>query len=340
MRTNSGVSYARGFQQVIQATKDAPIIHETTTTFLNGKKGKSFQSWISGSNVARILPGPEGSISEFRMGPSTIYWRYSKPDYETLSKRGPDHAPFNYYQFGDYSLEKILKSTEGKNPESKLLETKTVEWEGRTVTRYTLSMASFVWKSNRYDKSEAPDLRRFVYADPKTARIVGLELPNPFKRERVFRSIIEYPESVDSSVFEPPAPSGIPRFEIEAERVKAKAYAKSVKPIVLKGETVKLLDVSQSPGGTLGVVWQGTPMGADAKHLIKLNGVPIKSMGYKIRTKTPQVTGTWFARKGQVTSVDIELPVHKGTRFLGYVKFKAAKVRQSVPFFSVSDVFK
>lgn len=331
----AGLSYARGFQQTIEATKEAPIIHEVTTVTYKGKMGKPSESWMSGNLLSRKMGNPEGIIFEYRVGKNKIFWHYSNPEYETVTDRTDKSWPLNSDGKNSYSLEKLLSQQSG----NEVLEKKEVDWNGHKVTRYTMrSKELAAMAKNRTWKY--PESKRFIYADPATNRIVGTEMPDSVGGGYLFKSVIDYPESVDSSIFEPPPKSSIPRFDIDAERVRIKAAAAKPRTVTLRGESIKVLVAVQSPGGTLGVIWQGNPMGADAAHRIEIDGATTCTMGYKIRTKTPAITGSWIAKTSKRKTIDLELPVHRNGKFLGYARFKNFPVQQSLPMWEFGNMFK
>lgn len=316
----SAVSSAESrLQKVIEASNDAPIVHEVMYTMKDGKRRVLIERWAAGKRYAMHHDMPRLNIVEFRRDGDRFYTRHSAKatqfglkaafDYEEIStiRERVEWAGIS----NGLSMDDLLKSA---------------KQSGQTVTEGEVTggkLRHFHVSAAKGAGTSGVD----VEVDVTTSRVLHIKFPSG-------ETTFEYPTSVEESRIAIPPKSSIRRYDTEeiAEALRKQSGLASHVRQMGAGQT-HLMAVVQDPYRFVWVVYEG-PFPSDAQPK------PARLMGYKpqigfntMRRREPSVNANSTHVDKELKTATVQVPVYATPKqFVGYAVFK------NVPVIQVSDV--
>ncbi|CAN5542260.1 hypothetical protein BH11ARM1_BH11ARM1_17750 [soil metagenome] len=332
LRRPGNAAYANPFDQLIKATDTAPIIHQLMFSYPKshpGKQVKFSEGWTNGSLFRGTMQFGDGDY-ENRVGQSTFYTRMGKPPYEYIFKREPGQKIGSVMQ--RLWLKDILKTAAERSGKPNQFEKKSGTYNGKLVDVY--EVLGFAWDSTT-KKYNVHGLQK-VYADPANSRVLNIQYFSDIEgTKKTSETIMDYPAELDSTMFEVPAKTTVPRYYPEKEIAKAKAQKATFHDKTVKGETVRLFSATRAPGEKITVIWRGVSSGTDTSHPPLIVGVTGKPMIYKVGLPTSDVLGATFPKGSAKDKITVKIPVYRkaGSKrvFLGYATYPEVSAYQTLP---------
>jgi hypothetical protein len=323
----SGVSHAASFTGIVQASAGARNIHEVTTMYRQGKAHPFSERWSSGFLYAMDFKKLMGPFAAIRRGKDFYFQRFQ--NYEVISAAPELTVKFDNDAFvSPYSVKSLLKATTAKPAGARLISQETVTLGGKKLQKFTVRNSEWHVRPTT------------LYADPEIGMIVRTEQHNP-KGELVVVSELDYPESIDPATFLPPPPTpGIKRFDQQVEQQALLEFALENRIARSSGGEVKLAGVFQDPTKNIWILWEGEIAGNDTRHPARIIGIGPAIRSQKVREQRPYVTGSAVKADAVVSSADIQAPIYRGGKFVGYGTFKNVPIRQSLTLHSLTAPLK
>lgn len=325
-RTGSGIAWA----QVVSELGNAPRIHETMA--FKGKDGKWInlvERWTDGKRYAMKYGGSPQFIFEARFDGERAYSARGPLGYSSIQTVPPSEraatARISFLGSGVQLIEEYIKDEKGKvEGQEKITDEKLGE-----VVRYKI-------RNSILRKGKWIYGHQLVYVEPDTRRIRKWELLDA-QGVPEQRGFIEYPESIDDSVFTIPSEPLQPFYDVDVQRKQVAEFIKKGIGVAQVGSAKTTIRAALTESRHyLWVFWSGAPPNGDLKYPVMVEGYSTKRIfGQPILTSSRvNVKGTYRSLlggplSGMCLQLSKDLPETINLKVPVYVQDKTKPIRDA-----------